>query len=406
MINILVVEDSQDKLKRISQSLMEVEGIALENISHAQNAQDAKRLLSQNFYDLLILDIAIPPRFDMEVEADGGLKLVDELMERDQYRVPTHVVGLTAFPEIFSQASQRFSRVLLTMVFYDPSTDEWIEPLQARMRHIWAAKRDQESAVETHQTHLAIVCALHTPELSSVIANGWHWEQKTLKNDHTIYYRAELRDGARVRVVYAAAAARVGMTATAVLVMKMIAAFRPEFIAMVGITAGVKEKTRFGDIIVADPSWDWGSGKWETKNGELCFLPAPHQLPLAASLRDRLRAMSLDATVLSRIRTSWPADAPDHELSMHLGPQASGASVLTDGTTVNMILSQHRNLLGVEMETYALFAAADEAPEPRPTVFSMKSVVDFGDGNKNDQYQKYSAFTSTHALKYFVEQYL
>ncbi len=27
---------------------------------------------------------------------------------------------------------------------------------------------------------------------------------------------------------------------------------------MLGICAGVKGKTELGDVIVADPSWDWG----------------------------------------------------------------------------------------------------------------------------------------------------
>jgi len=37
----------------------------------------------------------------------------------------------------------------------------------------------------------------------------------------------------------------------------------------------------------------------------------------------------------------------------------------------------------------------------QPRAFSLKSVVDFGDGGKNDQYQKYAAFTSAQALKHF-----
>lgn len=58
------------------------------------------------------------------------------------------------------------------------------------------------------------------------------------------------------------------------------------------------------------------------------------------------------------------------------------------------------------METYGVFVAADEAPSPKPLVFSMKSVVDFGDGLKDDHYQKYAAYTSARSLKHFVEHHL
>lgn len=52
-----------------------------------------------------------------------------------------------------------------------------------------------------------------------------------------------------------------GMPAAASLAMKMIMTFRPAFVGMVGVAAGVKGRTNFGDVIAADPTWDYGSGK-------------------------------------------------------------------------------------------------------------------------------------------------
>jgi nucleoside phosphorylase len=80
--------------------------------------------------------------------------------------------------------------------------------------------------------------------------------------------------------------------------------------------------------------------------------------------------------------------------------------LLADGITTERIKQQHRQLLGIEMETYGVFAAAEEATDPRPIAFSMKSVVDFADANKDDCFQKYASFTSAQALKYFVENFL
>jgi nucleoside phosphorylase len=195
-------------------------------------------------------------------------------------------------------------------------------------------------------------------------------------------------------------------TAAAILSMKMIAAFKPRYLAMVGITAGIPGKTKMGDIIAADPSWDWGCGKFSIVKKKFIFMPSPHQLPLDIGIRNKLKQFALDKVSLLKIKDDWPADKPDHELSLLVGPLASGAAVLADGITVATVKQQHRDLLGIEMETYGVFAAAEEAMSPRPSVFSLKSVVDFADGKKSDLYQKYAAFASAQALRYFVENYL
>jgi nucleoside phosphorylase len=67
---------------------------------------------------------------------------------------------------------------------------------------------------------------------------------------------------------------------------------------------------------------------------------------------------------------------------------------------------QHRKLVGIEMETYGVFAAGRECTLPQPKVFALKSVCDFGDEEKNDSWQHYAAFTSAQALRVFVEKFL
>jgi nucleoside phosphorylase len=175
---------------------------------------------------------------------------------------------------------------------------------------------------------------------------------------------------------------------------------------MTGIAAGIPDKVRFGDVIVADPSWDWGSGKWTLKDGELLFSADHHQLHFTPEIRRKFNLMALDKPALSRIKESWPADKPSHDLTIRVGPLGSGAAVLADGSLVEMIKHHQRKVLGVDMETYGVFAAAEEGPTPRPEAFSMKSVVDFADATKDDKFQRYAAFTSAEALRHFVETYL
>lgn len=403
MIKILIVDDTTDKVARITKVLTQLEGVDVSQVTHESNVHSAKLRLLENVYDLMILDIALPERVDKDVERDGGIKLLDEITERSRFKVPHHIIGITEFSDTFAVASERFSRRLFSIIRYDAASNEWVEPLLAKIRHIIAAKQNAAGVEKNHQSHLAVVCALEIPELSAVRQINWNWKQYYVPNDAGIYYRGEreLANGER-QVIYAAAASRMGMPAAAVLASKMITNFQPKYLAMTGITAGVSGKTKFGDVIAADPSWDYGSGKWIVENDELVFMPSPHQLHLSFSIRNKLKQFSGDAATLALIREEWMGDKPEHVLSLHVGPLASGASVIADDMTTARVKLQNRNLLGIEMEAYAVFAAADEAKEPRPQAFALKSVVDFADGEKNDKFQKYSAYTSAQALKHLI----
>jgi nucleoside phosphorylase/CheY-like chemotaxis protein len=406
MMNMLIVDDDVTKVQKLLKALSGIEGFEGTRIVHETNVQGAKLRLAEMSFDLLILDIALPSRLDEEVTRDAGLRLLDEISERDFYKTPNHVIGITAHTDLFSDAASRFSQHLLTVLQFNPEADDWVLPLQARVRHIIAAKEDLDANFEDYQSFLAVVCAIETPELNSVLNLGWSWRQIHVPHDESIYYRGEFEREGTNCIVHAAAAARIGMPAAAALTMKMISTFRPRYLAMTGITAGIPGKTNFGDIIVADPVWDWGSGKWVTKDGKLEFLQSPHHLSPTPAIRYKFRQMSNEAAALADIKKGWLGEKPKNELSLLTGPVASGASVLADGATSERIKTQHRELLGIEMENYAVFAAAEESKAPRPEVFSMKSVVDFGDGQKNDTYQNYGAYTSAQALKHFVEHYL
>lgn len=406
MPKILIVEDDTDKLRRIVGALCEVDGITMEMVSEVRDSDSAKRRLEQEVFDLLILDIAIPDRIDREARLDGGIRLLEEIETRDRYRRPSHIVGITALEDARATASERFARRLWTVLPYAASSDDWIAPLQARARHIVAASQVEVRPQRQYESDLSIVCALPVPELSQVLRLDWSWEQIHVPLDDAIYYRGTVRHSAGTFVVHAAATNRMGMPSAACLAMKMIQAFRPRYLAMAGITAGVRGRTKLGDVVVADPTWDYGSGKLTVQDGEATFLPAPHQLQLSSRLRNKLRIMAGNDALLASVRQSWPASKPDHALSIHVGPLASGASVVADATVLEKVMAQHRKLLAIEMETYAIFAAAEEAAEPKPIPFSMKSVCDYADTGKGDEFQDYAAYTSAQILRLFVEQEL
>jgi nucleoside phosphorylase/CheY-like chemotaxis protein len=405
MLKILVIEDDGDKLRRVLNCLKGQDGTSAHSIHNARDASDAKRRMRDQRYDLVVLDMALPNYSDQPPMPTGGLSLLEDVLNHDVYKTPRHIVGLTAYPDIFEVAQPHFTENLLHIIFYDPASEEWIEQLQRKLRHVELAERSSPESLE-YSTHLCIVTALQDPELNALLRLNWSWTNFELPNDGTIYYRGRFSKNGETREVIAASAARMGMPFASVLSMKMITAFRPKYIAITGILAGVRGQCELGDIVAADLGWDYGSGKLRTDNGRTVFTPAPYQIPLDSTILCKLHLFKKDVTALNEIRLAWQGHPSRPMLQMHIGPVASGSAVLTSRELMEDVKQQHRKVIGVEMETYGVFAAASESPLPRPYPFSIKSVSDFGEQDKHDDCQHYAAFTSSNALKTFVEKYL
>jgi nucleoside phosphorylase len=402
MLTALIVEDDNNKLRYIVRALGQVPGCRSEDFDVAPNANAAKLLLKQKLYDLLVLDIALPPRADEFPDPNGGLKLLHEILHRDtQFNRPQHVVGLTAFPDILNNVASRFAEDLWMVILYDPASSQWSEQLQRKAEYILLAKRSEP--LPEHGAYLGLVAALSEPELSTLIETvPWNWKQTQVPSDASCYWKGMFLAEGEEREVVAVAAPRMGMTAASIASMKLISAFQPRYLAVIGIAAGVAGQCKLGDVVVADPCWDWGSGK--IKRGK--FEQAPHQIGLDSFTRSKLARLSQDHEMLDSIRRQWTGSSIDHVLRLEIGPVASGASVLADEKVVQGIQLQHRKTTAIDMEIYGVYASAQECTLPQPKVFSMKGICDYANPSKNDEYQRYAAFTSAQVLKVFAEKYL
>jgi nucleoside phosphorylase len=113
---------------------------------------------------------------------------------------------------------------------------------------------------------IGIICALEHPELAAVMsALGSRGAWKEIGDArHTHVYREsfmETKAGERLRVV-ATTSTSMGLTAAAIATTQLIFQFRPRLVTMIGIAAGTRSGGKqFGDVLVADPSVDYNSGK-------------------------------------------------------------------------------------------------------------------------------------------------
>ncbi len=394
MISVLIVEDDNVKFGRIHNALLQA-GVRADFITHAITSSQAMTELSRKEFDLLLLDVNIPRRLGEPPIRGGGAELLADIHRDKSVKLPRYIVGLTAYEDVVAEFGEQFTDLLWTLIFYAENSDHWISQIGARVAYIQAAKGSRNfTDGTTYGVDLAIVCALEGVEFSAVKLLPCGWQPLRLERDETRYLSGAILEGNKALSVVAAAAPRMGMSASAVLTSKIIAQFRPRLVAMVGICAGRVEKTALGDIIIADPCWDWGSGKIDSVDNKPHFRPAPHQVELDTDLGALLKELCGDVGLLATIKSSARGNKPSHELKVHFGPLASGAAVVASSDVFNSLLVQHRNLLAIEMEAYGVVSACKGSGKPRPLPLIMKAVCDFADKDKVDDFQEYAAHTS------------
>ncbi len=393
----LLVDDSNEKLAALRRILDE-HGVLESDVHVALNGIEARNRLRANRYELVVVDMALPLREGDAPDREGGFSLLNEVCTRDIYQKPTNVVGLSAYSEICEQWEAWFRDRLWHLLHYDPSASAWSSRIGKLIAYLHAAAH----APTPYSTDLCVVTALSTPELDAILQLPWSWGESTLMDPSNFVYRGEVPTSGEPLSVVAATVGRSGMVPASILATKVLSAYRPRFLIMGGICAGVRGKVQLGDVIVASIAWDWQYGKLITKEGRTEFLIEPVQFNVPSYVIAQFSQFKADQRILSSIGAKWTKEKPN-EPALHVGPIASGAAVVADEKVLGNVREQQRALLGIDMEAFGVYAAGHYGPYPHPTTFCIKGVSDYADEKKNDRWHAYAAFTSASVLAHFVE---
>ncbi|WP_416865762.1 MAG: hypothetical protein ACMVP2_26025 [Imperialibacter sp.] len=409
MIKILVVEDNPTKLKTLRPLLDSIPEVSEYKICH--DATEARRLLATSFYDLAILDLNIPKRFGDDPNAENSVNLIRELGQSQRLVTPSFVIGLTEFDELRVRHREDFEEHFWSIVLYEASSITWERQLRSKINYLINAKSSMlVSSSSEHQFDLAFITALRIPELDFVLKLPCDWRPFKLSNDPTEYYHGELKIEEKKFSLIAASAPQMGMVAASTLTMKLIHSFRPKYVVMTGIAAGIRGKSNYGDILISELAFDYTSGKaTKDSNSKEVFQPDFKSIGLSRDLLECATSCRGNRSFLDGIKNDWVGDStPSHSLNVHIGPIASGGSVVENTSILETITEHSRKLIGIDMETYGVYYAANNCSKPKPKgVISIKSVSDFADLEKSDNHQNYASYTSAnYALKFFKDNVL
>lgn len=129
MLNILIVDDSNDKIADIVSVISEIpEKVNIDTVIDVISAQLKTKEIK---YDLMIVDLMLPFRKGDEPTKDGGKILLSEIERQKGLLSPKYIIGMTQYSSYLDNFSELWKCLL-----YSPSESMWRDTLKRLIKHI------------------------------------------------------------------------------------------------------------------------------------------------------------------------------------------------------------------------------------------------------------------------------
>jgi nucleoside phosphorylase len=158
-----------------------------------------------------------------------------------------------------------------------------------------------------------------------------------------------------------------------ILAANAIRELNPTYIIMFGIAGGIKERIGLGDVIISTQIFYYEQAKLLSDKIEI----RPISFHVDAILKNRLASF---------------AEQSQKNYSVKFGPFAVGEKIIANATTVEALKDYEPKLLGIEMESFGVAAAASYALQ-RPRFIAIRGISDHADELKNDD-SRHTALTN------------
>lgn len=399
-LDILIVEDTPAKKRRMFEKLHASSDLFGEP-DVVTNTADAVKRLKEKRYDLMILDLVIPRDNISDPDEQNAIDLLTKIdYDSGTINKPRHTLSISSSESIKNETLEFYRSRPWGCLRYSESSDQCIEDLENIGRWI---HNDVTGGVKSQQCDVFIITALDDPEMQAIELELPDIGPYLPMDANQLVRYCDIPSNGQVLRVGLAFASRMGPVASAILATKAIEHLKPSLIIMPGICGGIAKNALIGDVIAADPTWDWQSGKYVDAT-ETDFELAPHQLHVSTDMRNALLRVKKDTEfwqTLASDALSQKVELP----KLLTGPLATGASVIANEKITRQIKEkQNKNVVGIDMESYAVYAAAAAASR-HIEVISLKSVCDKANIEKNDEHQAYAAKISAKVTINFVKKY-
>ncbi|MDT8989452.1 hypothetical protein RQP54_01095 [Curvibacter sp. APW13] len=401
-LKVLFVEDELHKKTRLLETIRAHPELFDEPQVVETTASALERLASSRF-DLLLADLILPRQYRGEASEANGVDLLESVEQFEDACGAAYTLSISRADQLSPETQKFFSGRPWGLLRYRDDTTVCLEDIISIARYIQKAQAGQ--AERSPDVDVLIITALLEPEFVSV--------ERALPSlgavrplDVRQYYRLgelDLSDARKLSIAVAHCE-RMGPVHAAVSTSKLCQALTPKLVVMAGICAGFPKKANIGDVLAAETSWLWQDGKFSVTDGVSAFQESPHQVHVSPLVKQCLLEMMRDDGIWNAFGAA-SREAGIATPKLVCGPVATGAAVLADAKVRDSIAqTQHRAVVGLDMETYPVYVAAESSSSVKAFV-SLKSVCDVGDKEKADKYQAYAATVSAKATIAFIRKF-
>lgn len=405
-MKILIVEDDVKKKKKIL-DVIKSQDVKDTNIYEVNSVLAAKKLLMEIQFDFMILDVNLPLQDgDEQSLEDGGYIVYREIKESDIFKKPNHIVLLTSFVNLKEKYQAEIESGSFRIIHYSPLELTWSKELASRIKYIQDYNRDKSRMMyKDYDYFAAIVTAVDIEfEACKKIIENLQYEKRDF--DDTYYIIGNVKGNPEKKIVLLKQNQK-GLTAASVATLKVINNFRPKYLIMPGIAAGVKDATELGDVILATEVVEFTSGKIvSAENFKDIFKPEPKYLNINPEIQGIIHK-NFETELVQLTLDKEYEEKGLLPFKTVVGPIVSGPFVLQNDFIIqNFILPYNRMVKSIDMEAYGVIYASENSFTPKPQVIICKAISDFADEDKTDSYQENAALNSAYFVELLMKNHL
>ncbi|WP_200979251.1 hypothetical protein [Echinicola sp. 20G] len=136
MIKILLVDDNPNKQNNVKQTILDTHDFSESDIDIVSCTKEARKLLYDNYFDLMILDLVLPIELNGECNAKNGVDFLNEISINPSIKPPIHIVGISGFQDQVLEFHDQFRMKLWNLIVYEESSSNWKDQLHSIIFHL------------------------------------------------------------------------------------------------------------------------------------------------------------------------------------------------------------------------------------------------------------------------------
>jgi nucleoside phosphorylase len=231
-----------------------------------------------------------------------------------------------------------------------------------------------------------------------------------IENDSSIYYKGYIKGYSTDYSIVVPVPTDMGIATAAIITTKCISIFKPKYIIMSGIAAGIKSICKIGDVIIGDKAINYNEVvEIENPDSTVRLKYMQNTISISSHLKSRLY-LFLKSSDANKISNHELLKQLSRKISFHFGMIVTGSGLIRNNQRITQLTSDYHNIKGLDMETYGMYKAVEQSLKTnQPEFISIKSVSDFGDSKKHAELEssedrsRLALFTSSKTIELFIK---